>query len=376
MENNINGFEATFLSGFDVPGNEDDDKKVDIDTQDDGNKNNIKSDIIESPTDEELDAMRNKNADTGDNKSDEDGDGANETEVDNVDGDDKENEPVDDQESAMVTGFFDSLAEKLNWSDVTDEEKPRNAEELIDYFSNVITENSKPTYASEEMAKLDQYVHNGGDLRGYLREITDVNYDNITLTDNESAQKSVLADAFTKRGYDEEYIQRRIANYEDAGILETEAEYALNDLKQMKDARKEQLLEEQKKQYEERIENYNRYVATVTDEIKNLDNIRGVKIPEADRKQLLEYIFKTGSDGRSSYQRDFDSNVKHLLESAYLTMKGDALMNIAKQEGSNSAINNFKKTLKGNSGVKSKNRRSVRNSNDAIWESFTKQLRQ
>lgn len=68
----------------------------------------------------------------------------------------------------LIVNFFDSLSEQLGWSDVEDEDKPKTAEDLIEYFKDVIEENSVPQYASEEVEKLDEFVRNGGNLKDYL----------------------------------------------------------------------------------------------------------------------------------------------------------------------------------------------------------------
>jgi len=56
----------------------------------------------------------------------------------------EEGEDEPSNETTMVTGFFDSLSEKLGWEDVSEEEKPKTVEDLIDYFNDVIEENSTP----------------------------------------------------------------------------------------------------------------------------------------------------------------------------------------------------------------------------------------
>ena len=60
------------------------------------------------------------------------------------------------------------MSEKLGWDDVEDEEKPKTAEDLVEYFKEVIEDNSKPDYASEEVEKLDAFVRNGGNLKDYF----------------------------------------------------------------------------------------------------------------------------------------------------------------------------------------------------------------
>lgn len=283
---------------------------------------------------------------------------------------------LDDNETEMVTNFFDAIAEKLEWADVTDEEKPKNVEDLINYFSKVIEEDSKPQYASEEIEALDNYVKQGGDLAKYLQIDAELDLDEIDL-DDETNQKLVVKSLLREKGFNEKQIDKKISKYIDAGLLEDEAQDAIEDLKEIKEQKKEQLLAEQKRAYEQYHQRQQDFCDSVVTEIKNLKNIRGIAIPEKDKKVLMDYILKPDSDGKTKYQKDYaKGGVKNLIESAYFTMNADKLINAAKREGNNTAINKFKDSLK-NTTVNSKSRNtSGRDSNsDTIWDSFTRRLR-
>lgn len=282
----------------------------------------------------------------------------------------------DSNETEMVTNFFDAIAEKLEWADVTDEEKPKSVEDLINYFSKVIEEDSKPQYASEEIEALDNYVKQGGDLAKYLQIDAELDLDEIDL-DDETNQKLVVKSLLREKGFNEKQIDKKISKYIDAGLLEDEAQDAIEDLKEIKEQKKEQLLAEQKRAYEQYRQRQQDFCDNVVTEIKNLKNIRGIAIPEKDKKVLMDYILKPDSDGKTKYQKDYaKSGVKNLIESAYFTMNADKLINAAKREGNNTAINKFKDSLK-NTTVNSKSRNtSERDSNsDTIWDSFTRRLR-
>lgn len=282
----------------------------------------------------------------------------------------------DSNETEMVTNFFDAIAEKLEWTDVTDEEKPKSVEDLINYFSKVIEEDSKPQYASEEIEALDNYVKQGGDLAKYLQIDAELDLDEIDL-DDETNQKLVVKSLLREKGFNEKQIDKKISKYIDAGLLEDEAQDAIEDLKEIKEQKKEQLLAEQKRAYEQYRQRQQDFCDNVVTEIKNLKNIRGIAIPEKDKKVLMDYILKPDSDGKTKYQKDYaKGGVKNLIESAYFTMNADKLINAAKREGNNTAINKFKDSLK-NTTVNSKSRNtSGRDSNsDTIWDSFTRRLR-
>ena len=284
-------------------------------------------------------------------------------------------EPVDDDDSELVGNFFDAMSEELGWEFEEGDEKPKSVPELINYFKTVIEENSKPDFASEEIEALDAYVKQGGDLRKYLQIDAELDLDDIDL-DEESNQKAVVKMWLKEKGFSAKQIEKKISKYEDAGLLEDEAEDAIEDLKEIREQRKEQLLKEQEKAHKQYQEQQRAFYTNVVDEIKGLKNIRGIAIPEKDKKVLIDYILKPDADGRTKYQKDYaKGGVKNLIESAYFTMNADKLLEAAKREGNNKAVERFRNSLKSTS-VSSKSKQAQTSSNDEpIWFSAARKLR-
>ena len=285
-------------------------------------------------------------------------------------------EPVDDEDdSELVGNFFDAMSEELGWEFEEGDEKPKSVPELINYFKTVIEENSKPDFASEEIEALDAYVKQGGDLKKYLQIDAELDLDDIDL-DEESNQKAVVKMLLKEKGFSSKQIDKKISKYEDAGLLEDEAQDAIEDLKEIREQRKEQLLKEQKKAHEQYQEQQRTFYTNVVDEIKGLKNIRGIAIPEKDKKVLIDYILKPDADGRTKYQKDYaKGGVKNLIESAYFTMNADKLLEAAKREGNNKAVERFRNSLKSTS-VSSKSKQTQTSSSDEpIWFSAARKLR-
>lgn len=285
-----------------------------------------------------------------------------------------DNIPDDNSESDTIISFFDSISERLGWEDVEDDEKPKTAEELVEYFQEVIEENSVPQYASEEVEALDKFVKNGGNLRDYFQIDGELDLEDFEIEDNEVNQKLILKEFLKEKGFNNKQIDKKLTKYEDAGLLEDEATDALEALRDIREQKKQQLLEEQEKSAKELKKRQQDYFNSVVTEIKGMDNIRGIKIPQKDKQALLEYIFKPTADGKTQYQKDYSKSVKNLLESAYFTMKGDTLLKAAKSEGSTAAINKFKNSLS-KTGVSRKTRRQDNTSTESMWDSFARQLR-
>lgn len=399
-KNTLNGFEAILES---LNPNVGANKTKEIDNIDN------EFDAVEELTDEELEALRGKTSKKStNNKEDEeeeedvvDGKGEEDDDIETNEPSktkksskkttktDKDNDTVDEKgeeddidsndgttSEELIVNFFDSLSEQLGWSDVEDEDKPKTAEDLIEYFKDVIEENSVPQYASQEVEKLDEFVRNGGNLKDYFSIDADIDLDNIEVEDNEINQKLVIKEFLKEKGLSAKLIDKKITKYEDAGILEDEAVDALEALKDIKAERKEKLLEEQQKSAREAQKQQQTFFNNVVSEIKGMDSIYGIEIPEKDKRALLEYIFKPDAEGVTKYQKDYAKSLKNLITSAYFTMKGDSLITIAKQKGKKDALDNFKNSLRG-SGVTKKSRKQVINndSTSTIWDTFARQLR-
>lgn len=381
--NTLNGFEV--FEDFMMPGSNVNNNRMP------GNENEFEE-ASEELTDEELEELRKGNK--GNKEEEEDVDDPknkpskkskpedNEEEEEEEEDDEPNNDPNndidnnqgEDIESNAVTSFFEALSDKMGWELDEDEEIPQTPEELVEYFKDVIEENSVPQYASEEVEALDNFVKNGGNLRDYFQIDGDLDLEEINIEDSEVNQKLVIKEFLKEKGFNAKQIEKKLTKYEEAGLLEDEATDALEALRDIKEQKKQQLLEEQEKSASELKKRQQEYFNSVVTEIKGMDNIRGIKIPQKDKQALLEYIFKPTADGKTQYQKDYSKSVKNLLESAYFTMKGDTLLKAAKSEGSNAAINKFKNSLN-RTGVSRKTKRQDNTSTESMWDSFARQLR-
>ena len=356
---------------------------------------NVNADEFESLDDEELEDIKKNNIEVKNNKENPVEEDTEEEEIEEEDIEDKpkrkpgrprkeetieeeteEEEGVEDNnEENVVTNFFDAMAEKLNWEFEEDEDKPKSVDELINYFQNVIEENSKPEYSSEEVEALDNFVKQGGDLKKYLTIDAELDLDDIDIED-ETNQKLVVKQLLKEKGFSTKKIDKLVSRYEEAGLLEDEAQDALEDLKEIKEEKKKQLLEDQKKAYREQLQRQQQFYDNVVSEIKGLKNIRGITVPEKDKKVLMDYILKPDTDGKTKYQKDYaKGGVKNLIESAYFTMNADKLIEAAKREGNNSAIDKFRRSLKSSSITTKSRKQATGSDDDPIWFSAARQLR-
>ena len=337
----------------------------------------------EELTDEEIEALKGKSAppvlpvkegktktEQVDEDEDEDDDDTTPVQIEtkeSTEDDDSNEEPTE-----TVTALFDAIAEELNWSMEEEDKKPTNVEDLVAYFKDVIEENSVPVYANEEVKEIDEFVRNGGKLQDYFKAIAPVEYESIDIT-REDNQKKVLKEYLKTQGYSDTRIDRKLERYEDAGVLEEEAEEALEFLKDASSKNKERLLEEQETFARQQKEEQQKYIDSVVKEINSITEIRGIKIPKEDKARLAEYMFKPDSSGQTQYVKDFVKDPKNVIGAAYFTMKGDALLGAAKNEGNTKAMQRLKNSLK-STGAGKNSKKITTSSSDSLWVTVARQL--
>ena len=203
-KNPLGDFEDA-LSSLGYGSQEGGDSVTNIDNQDMVNQvlddPNDAIDNLDNPDDDESTEDKDKKNVTGDpNAHDDDTDipdnilnNTSTTTVDNSEEDETEeevvidnpdnNQTVDPGEAEQIGAFFDAFAEANGWS-VTDDEKPKSVEDLVGYIKDVVDENSTPQYADERIAKLDQYVKNGGRFEDfYQTQQRSMSFDNIDMED-------------------------------------------------------------------------------------------------------------------------------------------------------------------------------------------------
>ena len=270
------------------------------------------------------------------------------TQLEPEDGDDDAGnlDESDPSEAEQVTAFFDAFAEAMHW-DVKDEDKPNTVQGIIDYMSDLVEQNSKPTYADPRIEKLDAYVKNGGSFDDFYNGLSqEIQYDSLDLED-ESNQKMAVKEYLQMQGYNDQQINAKLERYEDADMLEDEAKDAVERLKTIKQQEIAAEQQAQQARAEKERQQVIEFSNNLTTSISNLTDIRGVKVPNEDKAKLLDYITRTDENGLTQYQKDFNANlIDNLIESAYFTMRGDSLINTAKKEGSTDAATKLRKMLR------------------------------
>ena len=318
---------------------EEDEKEPPVEKTEDGDKeDDTQKDSHEDDSDIPEDIINNT-----DNNN-------NTTETEETELEDNTEPSEDDVTEAQQVGLlFDAIGQQLGWNmnDIDEKDRPLTVEELTNYWAETIKQNSVPQYADDRIQQLDEYVKNGGKFEDfYQKQQESLTLDDIDMED-ETNQKAVIRELLKHSNYSDEQINKKIARYEDNDMLYEESEDALDRLKQIR-AQEVEYAKQQQEEYARQQEEQSReFYQTVTNDINSLTNIRGIAIPKEDRKALFDYIFKTDQNGLTQYQKDFNGNLsKNLIESAYFTMKADALISGAEKKGESSAADKLRKIMR------------------------------
>ena len=248
----------------------------------------------------------------------------------------------------------EELETNLGW-EIPEEYDIKSVEDVVGFMKELVTEASQPAYANEEVKAYDEFVKNGGSLRDFYHNTVEgkVNTEEVDIN-NEFNQKIILREHLSNQGHTEAQIDRRLTRYDEAGVLDAEATDALEMLKEHNERQSLKLLSHQKNE-SERIQNEQlSFITDVEDSVKGLESIRGIKISEKDRKDLVDYILKTDTSGSTQYQKDYMANIGNLVESAYFTKNGQALIDKSKKQGQTEAYRSLHQKLKTNKGNKGK----------------------
>jgi hypothetical protein len=252
--------------------------------------------------------------------------------------------------------------------------KFESIEDVSNFITDAINENSIPEFANEEVAHIDEYVRNGGDLSKYMTSVHGgINLDEVNIEDTET-QKHLVREDLKNQGLPDTRIARKIERMEDTGVLAEEAEDALEALKDFKRNQEEKLLDDQRKLKEQYEEQNRAFVNSVQEELERMDNVRSIPITQGEKKKLLTYIFRPTTNGETEYQKEYKSNVRYLLESAYFTMEGDKLVSKVEKKAKSTAAKKLKTKL-ANKGSRGRNQSSHSSGSLDAWGMISKQLK-
>ena len=281
----------------------------------------------------------------------------------NIDQDDDDNDYVDpkskkdikdaddhdenDEFEKEISSYFATEISKKLGIDFEEDTSFETVDDVISLLQTVVEENSKPTYSSDEVARFDEYVRQGGDLKNFYDKVYSGRMDiNKLDIKDENDQKAVIREHLANQGYPDAKIKRAIDRYEESGVLEEEAEDALELVKEFNKKNSEKLLKEQEEYFKEQTRMKQEFLHGVNNTMKDISELAGVPISEREKKDLLNYIFATDREGMTSFQRDAQKDVMSLLEVAFFAKNKDKVINKTKKKATSDAYKTLQEKLK------------------------------
>lgn len=282
-------------------------------------------------------------------------DDANDTEDDNDD--DLKDE---DEESTVVSEVLTKLGYELDgeYEDTADglaEMTKDVADKMADTRIDEVLENFPL------VKKHLEYVLAGGESNNFMQAYDPrSDYNKVSLAEDDSrSQKAILSDYFSTKGHDKEFIEEMLEDYEDSGKLYGKAEQARQALGKQQAAQKEQIVANQRHQFESQAQEQQEFWNGVSDTISNSKEFAGLVVPEKEKTKFFKYI-STPVNREGQTQRDLDhgeADMETKLGIDYLMYKGFNLETIINTKAKTKSAKSLRdKISKGSANVKSARR--------------------
>ena len=140
-----------------------------------------------------------------------------------------------------------------------------------------------------------------------------------SLKDNNSMQRMLVKDLLSRSGWSEERVKRKLDRYEDTGVLLEEAEDALSSLKEMQKQEKENMIQTQKQEQQQRITAHEAWLTELNDHIgKKEEILPGFQLSPKDKENLYKGITKLDKQGKNEIMRMREKDPEFDLKIAYL----------------------------------------------------------
>ena len=273
----------------------------------------------------------------------------------NDDGDDDLKD--EDEESTVVSEVLSKLGYELDneYADTADglaEMTKDVADKMADSRIDEVLENFPL------VKKHLEYVLSGGESNNFMQAYDPrSDYNQIALAEDDSrSQKAILSDYFTTKGHDKEFIEEMLEDYEDSGKLYGKAEQARQALGKQQSAQKEQIVANQRQEFESQAQEQQEFWNGVSDTISNSKEFAGLTVPEKEKSKFFKYI-STPVNREGQTQRDLDHNEADMetkLGIDYLMYKGFNLETIINTKAKTKSAKSLRdKISKGSDNVKS-----------------------
>jgi hypothetical protein len=244
----------------------------------------------------------------------------------------KKDDNDDDGEGSIISEIMGKLGYDIEGTEY--EDTPEGIAELTtDIASQMADERVDEVMAAFPLVKEHlEYVLAGGDSQKFMAA-NDPSSDYGTMELEEGdirTQKQVLANYFTAKGHDKEFIKEMVDDFEDSGKLFAKADAAKTALSNQQVAQRSQMVEKQREEKAASETKLTEFWNGVADTIEESKEFAGIKVPDRDKNKFFEYlsapVTKNGQTQRDVDHQDAKMDVKLAID--YLMYKGFDLKGI------------------------------------------------
>lgn len=277
----------------------------------------------------------------------------NEIDVEEVEDDEEIDESLDDQEeydndseddedyedefdeSDEPFGIVGEIANTLGFE--LDSDYDDSIEGLTDFVRDIsqqVAEDQLQELFSQypQVQQHLDFLMAGGRSEDYMQASNpQIDFAAIELDEEDiSAQRAVMGQYLQAKGHDTEFIIDMLDTLEEKGHLFSRADNARQELAYAQENYRQQLLEQQRAEYERRQQEDIEFWNGVADIIEDGNEFSGIRIPDREKAKFFEYISTpVGPNGET--QRDLDyreSEIEMKLAMDYLVYSGFNLNDI------------------------------------------------
>ena len=316
-------------------------------------------DKVEAPVEEVKEEVKEEVEDSTNNLEDieEEADEQEEEEQDEVEESDDSDKDGVETEDTVVSEVLAKLGYEVD-SDYEDTSEGL-AEMTKDVASQMADDRIDEVLEAFPLVKQHlEYVLNGGQSENFMQaHDPNLDYNKIELAEDDvRSQKAILANYFTEKGHDKDFIKEMLNDYEDSGKLHNKAEQAKNALGKVQSQRKEKMIVQQKEQLQAQQKQQQEFWDGVNDTIQNSKEFVGLQVPEKEKSKFFNYlstpVTKEGYTQRDVDHSEADMEVKLAID--YLMYKGFNLKDIIKTKAKTQATKSLRDKI-------SRNQETVKN---------------
>jgi hypothetical protein len=306
-----------------------------------------------------------------------------EVEEDNYDEEEDEDEEEyeeedDDEEDEMSDSVVSEVLDKLGY-DLEGDNYNDTAEGLAqmteDLASKIADDRIDEVLEAFPLVKkhLD-YVLAGGQSQNFMEAYDpNLDYSQVTIEeDDHRSQKAILADYLELKGHDNEFINEMLGDFEDTGKLYEKAEAARNALAKHQNNKREQMIEQQRRETAAQQKQVEEFWSGVSETIEDADSFAGISVPKRDKNKFFDYlstpVTKEGYTQRDLDHANADMEIKLAID--YLMYTGFDLSDIISSKAKTQNAKTLRERISRNEDRVKSTRRSTRRSKNVDLDSL------